>query len=102
VCNERGPVQSEIRKQAYERSFDMMSDSKNVHIDWKVSTDWDGTRILDWTIKAMGDDVEGITKKYAYLITKDELVKLMRDVGFSRVHVLAPDDTRDNLIVGLK
>jgi SAM-dependent methyltransferase len=89
-------------KNSSHRIFHATENEQAVQIEWKIKTDWQETRHLNWTITAEGNEVTGITEKKAYLITKNELADMMHKIGFSTVHILDPDGTRDNLIVGMK
>lgn len=89
-------------KDSGHKIFHTSKNNRDIQIEWKIKTDWQDTRLLDWTITAEGVDVEGSTQKKAYLVTKYELAEIMRGVGFKKVHIFEPDGTRDNLIVGIK
>lgn len=85
----------------YSLSLPFSKDGKKIDIDWFGEINWE-TRENKWTVKVKGEDFEGEFLKRSYGITKEEMASLMRDVGFKKVHILEPDSTRDNFIIGLK
>ncbi|MBI2463715.1 class I SAM-dependent methyltransferase [Candidatus Peregrinibacteria bacterium] len=81
--------------------FDLTKNKKKYHIEWRSVMDWHN-RNHQWTTNIEGKNVKGSVLRKSYLFTKDELATLMRKVGFKKVHILEPDGTRDNLIIGFK
>lgn len=74
---------------------------ENVDIQWFGDMNWE-TRVHDWHTMITGENIEGQVLRKSYLYTKYELADLMKAVGFQAVHIVDPDGTRDNLIVGIK
>lgn len=83
------------------RSFDSERDGEHFHTIWTAEYDWN-KRVLTWTTKVESESSQGEFVKKAYLITKEELANQMKAVGFRKVYILEPDDTRDNLVIGFK
>ncbi len=81
--------------------FDLVRDGEPVKMTWHIHRDWN-KRHHDSRAVVEAEDFSGDILRIAYLITKDELMMLMKEVGFSQVHLLIPDGTRDNLIIGIK
>lgn len=81
--------------------FDLIRDGEPVKMTWHIHRDWQ-KRHHESKAVVEAKDFGGEILRVAYLITKDELMKLMKEVGFSQVHLLVPDGTRDNLIIGIK
>jgi SAM-dependent methyltransferase len=82
--------------------FKLQKEKEDYDIEWIGGVDdWD-KRIHVWTTRINSQSSEGLFVRKSYLITKDELVEQMKQVGFSTVHILEPDLTRDNLIIGIK
>ena len=81
--------------------FDLIRDGEPCKMTWYIHRDWD-KRHQECRAVVEAKDFGGEILRIAYLITKDELIRLMKEVGFSQVHLLVPDGTRDNLIVGIK
>lgn len=84
-----------------DRSFDSEKNGEHYHTAWTAEYDWN-KRVLTWTTKVDSENSHGEFVKKAYLVTKGELAEQMKNVGFRRVFILEPDDTRDNLIIGIK
>ncbi len=81
--------------------FDLVRDGNPAKMTWYISRDWQ-KRHQECRAVVEAKDFNGEILRIAYLVTKDELVKIMKEVGFSQVHILVPDNTRDNLIIGIK
>jgi len=85
----------------YKLPLDYKKDGKGVNIEWYGTMDWE-TRENKWTVKVENNEFRGKFLKRSYAITKEEVADLMRKVGFKKVHILEPDGTRDNFIIGLR
>jgi len=86
-----------------DRSFDSEKDGEQFHTTWTADYDWnENKRLLTWTTKVESDLSEGKFVRKAYLITKEELAEQMKIAGFKKVYILIPDNTRDDLIIGIK
>lgn len=81
--------------------FNLVRDGEPVKMTWYIHRDWH-KRHQEIRAVVEAKDFKGDILRVAYLITKDELMKIMKEVGFSQVHLLVPDSTRDNLIIGIK
>lgn len=81
--------------------FDLIRDGEPVKMTWNIHRDWQKRR-HECRAVVEAKELSGDIVRVAYLVTKDELMKLMKEVGFSQVHLLIPDGTRDNLIIGIK
>lgn len=83
------------------RDFKFSKNGENYDIKWEGIYDWD-KRINEWTTTISSEESEGEFLRKAYLVTKEELADLMKQVGFKQVHIFEPDAARDNLIIGIK
>ncbi|MDE2038301.1 MAG: class I SAM-dependent methyltransferase [Patescibacteria group bacterium] len=81
--------------------FDLIRDGEPVTMTWTIKRDWN-TRHHYSHASVRSRNYVGDIVRAAYLITKDELMQLMKEAGFFQVHLLVPDSTRDNLIIGIK
>lgn len=79
----------------------LVRDGEPVKMTWHIHRDWQKRHHESRAI-VEAKYFNGDIMRVAYLITKDELMKLMKEIGFSQVHLLVPDNTRDNLIIGIK
>lgn len=74
---------------------------KKVNVLWKLYYNW-STRIKTSVI-VTGFDGKEVTVPYkSYLIDRQELAALMREVGFNQVEVVSVDDIYDDLLIGSK
>src|SRR3989344_1263345 len=67
--------------------FDLIRDGEPVKMTWHIHRDWQ-KRHHESRAVVEAKDFSGDIMRVAYLITKDELMKLMKEVGFSQVHLL--------------
>jgi SAM-dependent methyltransferase len=85
----------------YRLPLEYEQNGEKVNIEWYGAMDWE-TRENRWTVKVEGGKFRGEFLKRSYAVTKEEVADLMRKIGFKRVHILEPDGTRDNFIIGLR
>lgn len=88
-------------KSTFNREFSLSKNSQNYKIVWTGDVDWE-KRVQTWTTSIESESFEGSYVRTSYLLTKDELVSSLLKVGFRTAHILEPNETRDNLIVGIK
>lgn len=86
---------------AFNRNFKLHKDGEDYDIVWTGELDWQ-KRIQVWTTTINSQSTEGSFVRKSYLVTKEELAEQMKLSGFKKVHILEPDSTRDNLIIGIK
>ncbi len=86
---------------AFCRNFELNKGGEHYKIAWTGDLDWD-KRVQTWTTKIESESFEDSFVRTSYLLTKEELVTQLLGVGFKNAYVVEPNDTRDNLIVGLK
>lgn len=91
----------ELPSRTYDTHLSATKGGKPVQIKWTCSLDWD-TREHVWLTTVSGEDAGGQTTRKSYLYTKLELAQLMREAGYKQAHILEPDGTRDNFIIGIK
>lgn len=84
-----------------QREFSSSRNGETFDIKWHAEYDWN-KRVNEWTTIVTSESYKGEFLRKSYLITKHELVELMQSVGYKRVHVLEPDCTRDDLVIGIK
>ena len=86
---------------AFCRNFELTKDGEHYKIEWTGDLDWD-KRVQTWTTKIESESFLDSFVRTSYLLTKEELVAQMLGIGFKNVYIVEPNDTRDNLIVGLR